>query len=271
MNGTVNSSTGGQGDGRPHGPTAVAAVAVAAVADRSASPVPARPAPFTTTASITTFGTLAWLGWVWLLSALGYGISLTVIAFVHERDSSLWEGIARWQNWPIFAAGISMVPTFARLLVTNGVTRARMASSAIATMVVLGVLGALFVTAGFTVDSLVFAGQDWPRVLAAGRPFDGVAAPIELGVVHGLRFAAWFVAGWLVGMAHHQLGPGLVVCLVPALIPAAAAEFLLRDGLDIGFLGDWGLPLAVGLPVVAAIVAVSAFTAHRLTRLVSLR
>ena len=203
-----------------------------AVATRPAPARPVRPAPLSVTASITTFGTLAWLGWLWLLAAVGYGIALTVLAFVGERDTSLWQTvIVGWQNWPVLAAGISMVPTFGPMLITNGVTRARLASSAAITMIVLGVLGGLFVAGGFAVESLVFADQGWPRRLSGGMGFDGVAMPIQLGVAQGIGFAAWFVSGWLIGLAHHQLGPGLVVALVPALIPAAAAEILLLGGL----------------------------------------
>lgn len=96
------------------------------------------------TAAITSLGTLAWLAWVWVLTLAVFAVVLTVVVVRGgDFDQSLWQGLgAGWQRWVVAAAGATMVPVFAPMLVTNCVTRARLSASASVAMVATAVTGA---------------------------------------------------------------------------------------------------------------------------------
>src|SRR5690606_26317333 len=109
------------------------------------------PAPMSTTASITTFGTAVWIGAVWAVASVVFTVILVVVAVRDgQLDESLWHSLgAGWQRWLAGVAGYTMISEFARLLVTNGVTRAQLARSALVTLVALAVAGGLFMTLGY--------------------------------------------------------------------------------------------------------------------------
>ncbi|TCJ38675.1 hypothetical protein [Parafrankia sp. BMG5.11] len=232
------------------------------------------PAPLVHTAAVTTGGTLAWVGWVWLLAALGYGAAVAVISFVGERDTSLWQvAVATWQRWLMLAAGTTMTTTFAPMLITNGVIRARLARSVVVCAVAVGLLGGLFLGAGFAVESVVFAGFGWPRALSNGVSFDSAAAVCRLGAAYGLGLSAWFVSGWLAGLARHVRESAFAILLVPALVPAVLAEGLVLGGVGafvLPFIPDWRFPFAVGAPVVVTVLGLACVAGVRASREISL-
>jgi hypothetical protein len=87
-----------------------------------------------------------------------------------------------------------------------------------------------------------------------------------------LIVAAYFTAGWIVGICYSRWGPhGGTARLLPALVPAAAMEFLITPdfgGADIDVLASWrGEPhLAVTMLGGGAVVAAAVAFARRLTR-----
>ena len=72
------------------------------------------PAPLAATSTITTGGSLWWLGIVWAITLVVFAVVL-VATSVNDADieDSLWQGIgAGWQRWVVLGAGWSMVPSF---------------------------------------------------------------------------------------------------------------------------------------------------------------
>lgn len=227
------------------------------------------PPPLTTTASVVVFGSLAWIGIVWAVAAVVFAGVLVAVGIWGELDGSLWHGLgAGMQRWLFAIAGYTMVSEFGRMFITNGVTRGQLARSALLAMVVLSVLGSAFATLVYVAEGVVFDVHDWPHRID-GEPIDGG----DLGRIFGenaLTLAAFFTTGWLLATcfrSHDRELAGLFV--VPSLVPAAAAQLLLRgDAALFGFLDrlDVDPSLAVGAAVTLLLVLLGAAAAERLTR-----
>lgn len=233
------------------------------------SPGAVGPVSLTTTSMISVIGHLTWLGALWAVVAVGYSAGLGAIAIWGSLDESLWaEAVAGWQRWPIGGAGVTMATVFGPMFITNGVTRARLAQSAIGSMIVLAVLGSLYVTIGFAIESAVFDANDWTHRVNDMRLFDEVGL-WRAGLSYALVFAAYFVGGWLVGLAFHRVG-WLAMLFVPlAAVPAVVSEVCLM--LDFGTQFDVldqtsTMPLWLGAAISAAVTAACAVGASRWTR-----
>jgi hypothetical protein len=259
-------------------PTAEARPGPGITPGAGAAPTPGLP-KLTTTASITTFGHLAWIGWVWLaVGVVVSGITVTVGTFSDGRlTESLWEDAAAgWQPWLVLGAGVATTSTFAPMLIGNGVTRARLSASVTVTMVVLAVVGSAFVAAGYLVEGVVFRLNDWSHVLGGGGRTIGTQMLAGVAARHVLTLGAYFVSGWLIGVGFYRFGRNAGIALIPpSLVPAALVELLLLDGgagVTSATLDDVsGPPLAVGAPASAAVVGVAALVAGRYMRDLALR
>lgn len=243
------------------------------------TPAAERPttASLSDTASMTTIGTFAWLGWLWLVVAVAFGLLLVGVAIWGGPDHSIWESFAAgWQRWPIAGSGFTMTIVFTPMFVVNGITRARLAQSAMVAGGVISVCGAVYLTVGFLVERAVFDGNDWAHLGSNERTVTATGfGPILLTYV--LIHAAYFVSGWLASIAFNRLGPVFFVPLLPvAALPAAAAELMLsshgvsRD--QYRFLdGADDLSLWVAAPLTLAVVAIAAAIASRYARTLTVR
>jgi hypothetical protein len=233
--------------------------------------VPVRPAPLSHTASITTFGTLAWLGWVWAIAAVVYVAILVIAGGDADRDYSLWQGaVADWQRYTVLAAGATTVPVFAPMLLGNGVTRAQLSRSAIVTMAVLAVAAGLLITLGFIAEHVVYDAQDWPHRLAGDRVV-GSGTMVDLGVAYTVTLACYFVAGWIFGIGwHRDHWAGLVTHFLPAAAPVVVAEGVVMgetlDGRPRFLVELLDVPFFVGVAIALAVLAAAVVVARRLTR-----
>ena len=233
------------------------------------------PAPLSETSSITTFGTLAWLGWLWALVVVAFVLTLIGLALWGDPAHSIWEPFgAGWQRWPISGAGFSMVRMFAPVFVVHGITRRRLAQSACVTGIVVACSGALLVVVGFLAERLVYDAHDWSH-LGSNDHTIGSRGFATLLAVFVLGHAAYFVSGWLAGLAFNRLGvPRFVVLLPLAALPAAVSELMLAkfgtgtNNLDVlGPLTNG--PLWIAAPVTAAVTLAAAVLAGRWTRAIT--
>jgi hypothetical protein len=204
-------------------------------------------------------------------------IVLAALARWGDPDVSIWTYVgASWQRWPVGATGFTMAIVFLPMLVTNGVTRARLAQSATVTMVALAALGAAVITLGYAVEGRVFDAQGWTHVMSedVGWIVADVGYP-TIWASFALVNAAYFASGWLAATVLRRHGWLLFVpFLVVALVPIAAVEYLMLNPFGTAqteFLERLGRPsLWVGIPVSIGVVAVTAAAAARLTRSVDL-
>jgi hypothetical protein len=263
---------------RPPAVPATAATAAAAVVTSARTMSRERPPPLANVAAITTAGTMIWIGLLWLVVVAGFGIVLGVVAAVGSSDHSVWQhGFSGWQRFIPFAAGLSMTSAFAPMLVGNGVTRARVATAATVTLVVVAVAGGLFVALGYGVERLAFDALGWRHELSDGRRLSG-GGYVRAGVAYAALFACYFASGWLIGVARGVLGRDeFAPLVVPALIPAVVAELLLRSEVTgLPFAGRLGLDrlpqpsLTLGLLAALTATALATWVAHAASRHITL-
>ena len=233
---------------------------------------PVGPPALSTTAAITTIGHLGWLGWVWLTVALLYGVAMIPVSIFADLDgNSIWQdAVAGWQQWLLFAAGITTVPTFAKMMITNGVTRAQLSKSSIIAMVAIALIGGTFIAVGLAAEGLVYDLNDWSRELRGGDSAPGVATIVGIGVDSALVLCAYFVTGWLAVAGIYRLGWILGAMFgVVAIVPAAFSELVL--GVDAGtrvdVLDDMAPDVngAVGIVLTVVVIAVAALAATWMT------
>jgi hypothetical protein len=238
----------------------------------TARTAPARPSR-AATSTILVMGNLVWLGWLWaaLLVLLPIGL-LVATALDADLTSSVWSGAGiAWQRWVLFSAGIVLTRVFLREFVTRGVTRRRLAESAIVALVVLASICGAVGAAGYVIEAAFFRSQDWVHELADDT-FAAGDLP-RLAVEYALLGAVYYLCGWLVGAAYvrfHWVYATLLipVCLVPAAIVEVAAGDKTRN-FRIDALPDAALPITIALAV--PVIAMTAVVASRVTRSLPLR
>jgi hypothetical protein len=231
------------------------------------------PAPLATTASMTTWGSLIWLGPLWAVVFVGGAVALSAVARWGSMDESLWMQVAAgWQRWPVGAVGFTMTAVFLPMFVTNGVTRRRLGHSALVTMGVVSLLGSIVITAGFALEAVVFDAEGWTHVVTrdGGRVAADVGYP-TIFAAFAVVNAAYFAAGWLAGTSLNRLGWVLFVpFLVLALVPALVTDVLMLSPLGItqfGLFDDPDAPtLWVSVPLALAVVAATTWVAARWAR-----
>lgn len=243
---------------------------------------PTGPPALSTTAALTTFGTLAWVWLVWAVAGVLFVGILVAVRVWGELDESLWHPLgAGAQRWLFLVVGFTMVSEFGRMFIVNGVTRAQLARSALIAGAVVCPLGGAVAVAGYVVEGLAFDSFDWPHVLGAHDdartavddavdPLGSVGAVVRLYGEHVLTLAAFFVTGWLLGVAYRSLPRDEAhFFLLPSLLPAGTAVLLVRgDSFVFGFLDRLALDANpwLGASITAAVVVAGAAIAARTTR-----
>jgi hypothetical protein len=232
---------------------------------------PLRPT-LTPSAQILVFGHLAWLGFVWLTATVIYAIVVVCVARWGSIDESLWQSVvAGWQRYVIFGAGITIATTFMRMLVRNGVTRRTLSHAAAIAMGVIAVTVALWNVVGFAVERVVYDANGWAQTLRSDAVFEWRDLP-RVAVDTGLVVAAYYAAGWIVGMCFYRWGVlGGIIRLLPALLPAALMELVVSPdfgGIDADVLASWRdrPPVILTLAAGSALLAVTLWIARRLTQ-----
>jgi hypothetical protein len=218
------------------------------------------PAGLADTASTMTLTHLSWLAWLWATVAVLFAVAMIIIGNVGELDNSLWRTVvASWQHWVVGWAGLSTTTMFLPMFVGNGVTRARLASSAVVTMIVMSLASATFVLLGYLGEGIAFEVLGWPHVAgSASDAIGGFRPSVELFVDHAITSAGFFTAGWLAGICWHRWSMTALGALPLIVLPIAIVELALRgrpgvdliDGLDL----DPGLVVGIAASL-AAIVA----------------
>ena len=239
--------------------------------DDGSRPRPAAP-PLATTASVVGGGHLTWLGWTWAVSGVLFIAAMAlIIGLDGHLDASLWQSAgASWQRYVIFAAGVTTLPSFLTMFVANGVTRSQLSASSTVAMVAVAVAGALFVLAGFVVESVFFGSAGWDHTMNDGTPMATGAELVVVTLRYALLFCVWFTAGWLIGAGFYRYGFfGGMVLIIPFAIPVVVAELLIgQDAASINIDVANGLvdaPFAVAAVVGVGLIALNATIARAFT------
>jgi hypothetical protein len=166
-------------------------------------------------------------------------------------------------------------PARRSLLIAQGITR-RMFSVAAS----IHLTGAAIATAGvwvlvYQAEHLIYSSQGWSQALENPHLFADTSQRGLIFTEFFLLILAHEAAGWLLGITFYRFGFWRGVLLLPlALIPAAAAEFLLiaqwlADALD--SIGYQRPPLAVAVPSILAVSALGVYVGYLLLRPMALK
>ncbi|GAA1592114.1 hypothetical protein GCM10009789_52770 [Kribbella sancticallisti] len=212
-----------------------------------------------------------WL--VMLLAFLGGGMIAQLVS--GGTDHSMWDYGTQSPKYFSAAIGITLTPALFALMVAHGVTRRMFA-----------VACSIFLTGAAAATALV-----WVLAYQVERGIYDVAGLTQaLDNPHlftrttqvGLIFTEFFLlilahqaAGWLIGIGFYRFGFWKGLALLPlGLVPAAAAELLLVAQWLADALESTGYdrpPLAVAVPGVLAVSALSLYAGYLLIRPMGLK
>jgi hypothetical protein len=231
------------------------------------------PPPLFTTTSVLSGGHLAWLGWTWAVTAVIFAVVMFLIVRLDGHlDTSLWQSAgASWQRYVIFAAGVTTLPSFLAMFVSNGVTRAQLSASSTVSMVVVAAAGTVVVIVGFVAEALIFGSAGWAHVMDSGDPVDSGGELVVLALRYAVLFCMWFSAGWLIGTGFYRHGfVGGVALIIPFAIPVLVCEMLVGQGAASITFDNIDeivtVPAAFGLLVGVGLIAMNATIARAFTR-----
>ena len=207
----------------------------------------------------------------WIVMLVGFLIvGIGIKAATGGIDHSTWDYGTQSPKYFSMAVGITVTPAYFALLISQGITR-RMFSFASGIYLAGAAAGtSLLWVLMYQLERLLYAAQGWPDTMTNPHLFTSTTQA-------GLIFAEFFllilsheVTGWLLGITFVRFGAWRGIVLLPlALLPAAAAEFLLvaqwlADVLDnIGYRRP---PLAIAVPAVLVVSALGVYAGYRVLR-----
>ncbi|GGI08224.1 hypothetical protein [Egicoccus halophilus] len=216
------------------------------------------------------------MGLVWLAGL--FWVSVTVLTLVVsvrvDITTSGWQVGTQIARWFVGAIGVYLTAVYLPLYVAHGRTRRETAVQLAGFGVVYVVLAGVLITAGYALETLVYALAGWEQGV---EPTTFVTAATDHPRLLGqylVLFAVWHAAGGLLGAAFYRGGGHGALALVPAVGAVIGIEWAAgtRDtGLNaLPFFQDLagGSAPAVGSPVVAAAGLVAAAVLVALTWLV---
>jgi hypothetical protein len=225
---------------------------------------PRRGPAFIDAVSVPLFGTLAWVAWVWLGAALlAVAVGAVLAAVGEPPGSSLVVGGMGILPWIAgLATGVTMLSTFAPMLVANGATRALVARTSTATLAVVSLLTALVVFVALLVEGAAYEALGWDHVATDGADIADIGAMAGQAASFATLMGCYAAAGWLIGAAWQFTGDvRVIVLIIPSLLPIVAAEVLVG-----GAVQQLEVNLLLGSLACLAIAAGAGLVASRATR-----
>jgi hypothetical protein len=210
---------------------------------------------------------------VMVVAFLAVGVAIQVAT--GGVDHSMWDYGTQSPKYFSMAIGITVTPAYFSLLIAQGITR-RMFSVAVSIYLTLAAAAtAVLWVLVYQLEHLLYSSQGWSETLTNPHLFTSTSQV-------GLIFAEFFllilshqVAGWLLGIIFVRFGFWRGVLLLPlAVIPAAAAEFLLVAQWLAEVLNSAGYhrpPLAVAVPAVLVVSAAGLYAGYLVLRPVALK
>ncbi len=201
------------------------------------------------------FALLVWLG------TLAVAAVVTVaVAFFGEMFPSAWDVVMQIARW--FVAGIGWYVTFTLLPshVAYGQTRRAFLRQAVPFALVATTAFAALAVAGVALEGLLHRAMGWPLGIDAGRIFAGPDQAALVFAAVWIQFAAWLLAGGLVGVAGYRDDGSLLAAIPVALLAVSFAGLAVApDGLPFldRLLGALTIPtgLAVALWLAGCLLA----------------
>ncbi|BCB84628.1 hypothetical protein [Phytohabitans suffuscus] len=199
----------------------------------------------------------------WGIMIAIYATIITVVTAVGDTEVSIWAtsgGSA--PKYFLLAVGVMLSMVFLPVYVGNGVTRRDFTLGISLYVVVVAVVYAVVMTAGFVAEHAIYSAADlmgglddpYP-VRDVGDGLSTLAAEVCVGIVY-------LCCGWLMGTCFYRFGSWLGIGLIPLTVLPAVVTEVGFDALWLGYGINNGLgierpSLAVGVTMAAVSIAVA--------------
>lgn len=184
----------------------------------------------------TFFGTMFWIGPLWLLAVVANVIAVWAVNRWGTVEQSIWSGgFAGWQTWVFGGAGISASYYFVPMHVAFGVTRRVTAWGTAIGGAAIALCGALVTVAGFAVESWWLRGRGVTAWVDDAHT--DTAATIGYPTIllaQLLVLLAAFGGGWALHAAAAAFGNVAYLALPVFLAPVAVTTLTYANRLDSG-------------------------------------
>jgi hypothetical protein len=205
-----------------------------------------------------------------------YAAIITVVVTVGDTDVSVWAtsgGSA--PKYFLLAVGVMLTTAYLPIYVGNGVTRRDFAYGASLYILAVAAVYAVLMTLGFVLEYAIYSSADLMGNLTDPYPVRSVADALTTLVGELFIGIVYLCVGWVMGTCFYRFGTWWGIGLIPVtLVPAVVTEMGF-DALWAGYGVNNGLgierpPLAVGVLVAVAAIAVTWFVNFALIRAVAI-
>ncbi|BCB79467.1 hypothetical protein GCM10022251_72070 [Phytohabitans flavus] len=213
----------------------------------------------------------------WGVMAVIYTVIITAVLAAGDTEVSIWAtsgGSA--PKYFLLAVGVMLTTVFLPAYVGNGVTRRHFVLGGSLYLLVIAAVYAVIMTLGYVVEHGIYTSADLMGGLQEPYPVlnvtDGLVALVAelcIGIVY-------LCCGWLMGTCFYRCGNWLGIGLIPLTVAPAIVTEIGFDALWFGHLINNGLgierpPLAVGVLMAAACIAVAWSVNFALVRAVAIK
>lgn len=213
----------------------------------------------------------------WAIMGTVYAGIIATVLLVGDADVSIWAtsgGSA--PKYFLMVIGIMLTTAYLPIYVGNGVTRRDFARAASLYIVAVAAVYAVLMTLGYVVEYNLYSAGDLFGGLKDPYPMRSFADAWSIFVAELFVGAAYLCVGWLLGTCFYRLGTWWGIGLIPlTLVPAVVTEVGF-DSLWAGYGINNGLgieppPLAIGVLIASAAVAVAWIVNFALIRAVAIK
>lgn len=216
------------------------------------------------------------IGGYWIIMLLTFLIGGVIVQlFTGTLNHSMWDYGTQSPKYFSAAIGITLTPALFTLLIAHGVTRRMFAVAGSILLVGAAATTSLIWMLAYQVERGIYGWAGFQQVMDNPHLYTKTTQVGLIFTEFFLLILAHEAAGWLIGIGFYRFGFWKGVLLLPlALLPAAAAEFLLVAQWMADALANTGYhrpSLAIGIPGVLAVSAVALYCGYLLIRPLSLK
>jgi hypothetical protein len=212
--------------------------------------------------------------WAVMVVAMFFG-GVVIQSLSGGVHTSAWDFGTQSPKYFAIAIGTALTPAYFSLLISQGLTRRMFSVAAGIYLTGAAVATSVLWVLVYQVERGLYAWQGWTDKLTNPHLFTD---PSQAGLI----FAEFFllilsheVTGWLLGITFVRLGFWRGVLALPlAVLPAAAAEFLLVAQWLANVLENTGYhrpPLAIAVPSVLVVSALGLYAGYRILQPMALK
>lgn len=212
--------------------------------------------------------------WAVMVVGLFFG-GLVIQSLSGGIHTSAWDYGTQSPKYFSLAIGITITPAYFSLLVSQGLTRRMFSVAAGIYLTGAAAATSLLWVLVYQLERLLYGWQGWTDKLTNPHLFTD---PSQSGLVFTeffLLVLSHEVTGWLLGITFVRLGAWRGMLVLPfALLPAAAAEFLLVAQWLAAVLDDIGYrrpPVAIAVPSVLVVSALGLYAGYRILQPMALK